>query len=305
MGVIRADSREEWAAAASASFVPLEVSSVADQFSGSIDHHPIGRIALSKVVSQACRVVRTTTLIDSSADDDLLFSLQLRGTNVVEQRQRTATIGPGQGVLYFSGMPYTLDFPEQSDALILQVSRERIGLSRERLAALVAQPINVREPGLRVYASFASTLFDEVRSESGNAHAPLGAIAADLLAEVLWQLSEAAPAPHLSGVALERIRRFIRDHLTDARLDVGMIARSHGISIRSVHAAFEGFSMTPAHYIRSERLRLAAERMTATDSPVVDIAISVGFSDVTTFTRAFHRHYGSTPAAYRAGQRSR
>lgn len=56
--------------------------------------------------------------------------------------------------------------------------------------------------------------------------------------------------------------------------------------------------MTPGAYLRTLRLCHAAKLIRATDRPIVDIALGVGFCDHPSFSRAFVRHVGLTPRQY-------
>jgi AraC-like DNA-binding protein len=46
------------------------------------------------------------------------------------------------------------------------------------------------------------------------------------------------------------------------------------------------------------RLCHAARKLRTTDSPILEIAKSVGFADHPSFSRAFARHMGMTPSEY-------
>ncbi len=56
--------------------------------------------------------------------------------------------------------------------------------------------------------------------------------------------------------------------------------------------------MTPGAYVRTLRLCHAARKLRTSDLPILDIALSVGFSDHPSFSRAFARHMGMTPSEY-------
>lgn len=57
--------------------------------------------------------------------------------------------------------------------------------------------------------------------------------------------------------------------------------------------------MTIREYMLKRRLAMAALALRDTAAPVVEIALEYGFSDQSTFTRAFKNTYGRAPLAYR------
>jgi AraC-like DNA-binding protein len=56
--------------------------------------------------------------------------------------------------------------------------------------------------------------------------------------------------------------------------------------------------MTPGAYLRTLRLCHAARKLRTTDLPILDVALSVGFADHPSFSRAFARYMGMTPSEY-------
>lgn len=57
--------------------------------------------------------------------------------------------------------------------------------------------------------------------------------------------------------------------------------------------------LSPSFYLRRTRINRAKELLTSTDFSVMEIAVMVGYSSNSTFTRAFHNVTGMTPKAYR------
>ena len=57
---------------------------------------------------------------------------------------------------------------------------------------------------------------------------------------------------------------------------------------------------TPKQYTLRLRLERAAARLVSSDHSVLAIALDAGFKSHEVFTRAFGRHFGETPMAYRA-----
>jgi AraC-like DNA-binding protein len=59
------------------------------------------------------------------------------------------------------------------------------------------------------------------------------------------------------------------------------------------------FGETPARYLQRRRIERAAELLRATDLPVTEVCLEVGFRSLGSFTSAFGRVMGETPRAYR------
>ena len=57
--------------------------------------------------------------------------------------------------------------------------------------------------------------------------------------------------------------------------------------------------LSPSFYLRNTRISRAKELLTTTNFSVMEIAVMVGYSSNSTFTRAFHNVTGMTPKAYR------
>ena len=57
--------------------------------------------------------------------------------------------------------------------------------------------------------------------------------------------------------------------------------------------------VTPHQWLLRARLRDAAGKLAATKAPVTDIALDVGFEDLSNFTRTFRAEFGASPREYR------
>lgn len=60
---------------------------------------------------------------------------------------------------------------------------------------------------------------------------------------------------------------------------------------------------SPIRYLTSWRMELAAQRLEHTADTIAQIATDVGYESEATFNRAFKRHVGDPPAAWRATRR--
>lgn len=99
---------------------------------------------------------------------------------------------------------------------------------------------------------------------------------------------------------LLHVLRVIRRRL-DANVSLDALATRAGWSPFHLHRAFTRMvGETPKQYTLRLRLEGAAARLLASDDSIVDVALAAGFKSHEVFTRAFRRHFGRTPAAYRA-----
>jgi transcriptional regulator GlxA family with amidase domain len=95
----------------------------------------------------------------------------------------------------------------------------------------------------------------------------------------------------LAAWMLRNLRRELSVPVLAARTKLG--PRHFSRRFRAV------FGLPPAAYVERLRLDEARRRLGSRRSPVDDIARSVGYASADSFRRAFERHFGVTPSAYR------
>src|SRR5262245_26312529 len=101
---------------------------------------------------------------------------------------------------------------------------------------------------------------------------------------------------------LDRIQRaidFVEAHLF-TELTLGAMAERAACSPWHFHRTFVALTGdTPATYVRRRRLSEISRRLVETEQPLVDLALDCGFESQATFTRAFTRQVGVSPAQFR------
>lgn len=103
--------------------------------------------------------------------------------------------------------------------------------------------------------------------------------------------------------ALRRVRDFVTRRLAE-KIELSQLADIAGLSVCHFSRAFkQSMGLPPHRYLMRERVAAAARLIRATDRPLVEISLEVGFSDQSHFTRCFSDVMGDTPRDYRRKHR--
>jgi len=87
-------------------------------------------------------------------------------------------------------------------------------------------------------------------------------------------------------------------------IDLDATAREAGLSPFHFLRVFTGvLGVTPKQYLIRARLGRAARRLAEGDQPITEIALDVGFGDLSNFVRTFHRAAGVSPRRFRQASR--
>ena len=93
--------------------------------------------------------------------------------------------------------------------------------------------------------------------------------------------------------------RYIAEHY-DMPITVNQLAEIENYNATYYSDWFkQQTGVSPSMYLRYIRINRAKELLEETDYTVMDIAVMVGYSSNSTFTRAFHSVAGMTPKEYR------
>ncbi|MBL8361553.1 MAG: helix-turn-helix domain-containing protein [Rubrivivax sp.] len=92
----------------------------------------------------------------------------------------------------------------------------------------------------------------------------------------------------------------------DGDLSAAALARHAGLSVSRLHRLFVAATgETPKAYVTRLRLERAAFRLHLHEATLLELALDSGYRHHETFTRAFVRHHGVPPGAYRSAARRR
>ncbi|MDO5633537.1 MAG: helix-turn-helix domain-containing protein [Micrococcus sp.] len=323
---------DAWADIVSGSFVPLEVDTAASQrapFRGSVDHVSIGGIGLSTVRATAHTVERTPRLTQRGGGGLFKLSLQLSGTGVLLQDGREVHLRPGRLALYDTSRPYTLSFDRDFTSHVLMFPHLSLGVTPDDAAQLTATALDDDHHLGAAVTEFLRHAADVAPQLPVAVGARLAGNVVDLLGTLVAEILDVTPAHASPATALAaataatgpivpptlssrdelraRVLAHIDAHLDDPELSPASIAAAHYISVRGLHALFEGTGTTVAAHIRSRRLERCRDELAdpgLTHRPVAVVGARWGFTDPAHFSRVFRAQYGISPGRFRDAGRA-
>ncbi len=99
---------------------------------------------------------------------------------------------------------------------------------------------------------------------------------------------------------LEKVNRYIEDHISDSEITVEDIAAAVKVSRTQLFTRIKQLTgTTPNEFLRSMRLKMAAELLAAeNDLRVSEICYMTGFTSTSYFAKCFRRQFGMLPNRY-------
>jgi AraC-like DNA-binding protein len=113
------------------------------------------------------------------------------------------------------------------------------------------------------------------------------------LAELVRQVEQK------SGAEIERVRRVIRTQLVGGRPNADLAAAVLGVHRRTLARRLSAEGLTFKRLAGDLRFEMASDMLAKSGAPVARIAEMLGYSDQTTFSRAFSKRFGRPPSLAR------
>jgi DNA-binding response OmpR family regulator len=103
---------------------------------------------------------------------------------------------------------------------------------------------------------------------------------------------------------LQRAMNIIEQHLSNPDFDVTILAREVGMSRMQLHRKLQALTNQSANkFIRSLRLKKAADLLNQKYGNVAQIAYEVGFNNPAYFAECFRKQFGKLPSEYQANHK--
>jgi AraC-like DNA-binding protein len=278
------------------------------QFQGSIASAQIGPLLLNRVRSERHLVRRSRNALTRDTDEWFFVNLHQAGHSILSQGGRDQAVDAGDLCLFDSTRPFDLDFPTDMALTCFLVPR----------AALIARTVDAPDTVARaiprhgagaLFHNFSASLARTAPTLAPSEAAQAGVIFLDLLALALGATASTREAarPSVRQAVFATIRADIRSRLSDPRLSVATVAARARIAPRTLQTLFQERGTSFTSYVLEQRLLLAERQLSrlAADVSITEVAYAVGFSDLSYFSRCFHRRFGLSPRDFRAALPSR
>jgi AraC-like DNA-binding protein len=273
-----------------------------------MDHLPLGAMSLNRLTWGAHVSVDPERLNTYG-----LVSLPVRGLARFHVGNQEVEVSPNQACIIGATPRFRFEAETQFDQIVLRFEWQALAQAWQALSGSAsprdielqaALPLNgtawrALEPVLQIVAACAR-----------------GAYAPQVLPHVQLRLQElllttlllhAAPtlaaspqaAPTPSAALVRSAQSWLLARLAEP-VAVGMVARAHGVAIRTLQAAFQSqCHMGPMQWLREQRLTAVHRCLREAAGPstrITDTALAHGFSHMGEFSLAYRRRFGETPS---------
>jgi len=229
--------------------------------------------------------------------DDAVFVNFSRAAWTLDHLGTAAAVPAGSAFVIDNEQPFRIAFdPSRRMRLYsLRIPRDALGPVTVGTIRRADETVTSSEPGRRLSAqmSLLATMIDTGAVTTASLMAPA---VVDLLRLLVHPGDQDAPT------RLARLMDISRSRLTDPGFDLAAVARESHWSARTVQAAFAAEGLSFSDWLTSERLDLARAMLADPawgNRSIAHVAHAAGFTDSSTFFRAFRRRYGTTPGSTR------
>jgi AraC-like DNA-binding protein len=276
-------------------FPNLEVELVDEQANRSIISRRIGRYAVThlKMPATAIELIGRRAM-DVGLGNHLKLIWQLAGRTRFEGASRNFEIAPGDLVITSMGEDYRLEMLEGHEALVLTFDPADDPKWPELAGDVLTTPI-ARQAGIMTAAGGVRALLSAPEDRTGEFAARTMIDLVLLSTRQPDREDDAHRSPLLARAALHVLHNSADNTYGPERL-----ARDMGMSRRSLYMRLAAFGTTPGELIRRTRLdRARADILEDRTRSLLDIALSNGFADGASLSRAFRIAYGHPPSELR------
>ena len=294
--LIETNSFEKWIGNINKICGPFSASPTSNDFLGSIEKVG-GALDMSRVNIQGANLFRTSKDIRQSEVPGFFCVFQAHGSSFIEQIGNHCALATGDIVLIDSTFPFSFSYQDSSQQLSLILPRGIV----ESMLNLSKIEFGIKINAQTHLANFANRLVLEAARHE-NLNIEEGAAVIDSLAMLLKpSILQSACILDPQDRVFRSASEFIKDNISNPDLTATIVAKSIGVSVRSLYRAFSYRSITLSDHIKQQRLDMCSKYIKAHHGrlSLTEVAYIFGFSSSSYFSTAFKNYYKITPSEYR------
>ncbi|KTC25828.1 AraC family transcriptional regulator [Pseudomonas marginalis ICMP 9505] len=266
-------------------------------FDGQLKVNTLGDILLTHISSAPIEYERNSADADG---DDFFLCLTLSTEAELEQCGRRSLQQCGDIVLFNSAQPYRCAFPRGDDQIVISIPRGRLINHLPRPEALVSRTLDGGSSLGRLAGNMLLEVFNAGAQEARAGERLSGALL-DVVATAFEGAFGLADVGHSSRHAalLMKAKGFLLANLDDPALDLASIAHAIHVSPRALSRLFAMEGTTATRWLWQQRLQACrAALLKGKNRSISDVALSVGFTNMAHFSRAFKAAFGVSPSVF-------
>ncbi|MFJ8003926.1 helix-turn-helix domain-containing protein [Streptomyces fagopyri] len=235
-------------------------------------------------------------------EDPMVADLVTSGRIVFTSKKVSHTVTPGRICIRDAKASWNFTCAPGTRVRVVTIPRHLV-LSRNGSPGTLDQAYmsDVSAPEVRFLMNFLQAIEKSSSDLDRSSHTQNLALdaCAGLFAGMLSHRSESGPEDH-PNATVKAAKNVIERNLDRHDLSPAMIARTIGVSVRTLHRSFSESNDSLMSFTRHRRLQRAHDELIRMDgaAKVSEIAARWHFADASHFIRHFKSFYGATPAAY-------
>lgn len=276
------------------------------KFHGEVSVLQIGRVQLGSaktIADGAVNVLRSEAKLRQDADDRIMILIN-RGETPMSVRQfdRKIELKRDEMTVLAMDMPSECSTPQSGHSHVILLPREILPQPGRMLEQFSATRLKTHRVAQLLLSQNVQQLLGAEEDFDQPLEIASGEYIAQLASTVLQPNSSqpAKPQTKKPDTRIADIRKQIARSYRSPDLKPGAIGERLSMSARSIQHVLSQHGSTFSEELMAMRLEAAFGMLrSGATGPIADIAFKCGFSDLSTFHRAFRARYGKTPNATR------
>ncbi|MGN8544876.1 AraC family transcriptional regulator [Bradyrhizobium sp. 13971] len=243
----------------------------------------------------------------ADGDDSIGVIFCSPGKSQLSQRGQEADLCAGNAIAILHSEPASVTYIDGSQ-FGLAVPREALAQRVADVEGLIMRPILQRTEAFRLFTSYMKSVLRTKALSTPKLRETVVTHIHDLVALAIDDCPALGESSASAVVAARHraVLDYIATHFQEPGLSVQAVARRQGISSRYLQRLMASSGPSFTERMNELRLQQALKLLTEPDAGrqrISDIALEVGFSDVSYFNRLFRTRFGDSPRGVRLARK--